>query len=178
MLKRLTAEEKIGLAFFAAAMILAGLWPWLYNRIGIGAILPAALYWLLALGFSIGRGIDAWKDPDAPRRRKVRRMAAIPAAVVAALIVNTALAPGERLAAKLSLAQRQAEMKVAQRKAGWGRAAAIPYVEGTPDGGLALIRYTCGDPAKLLPREHLRLTGERIRACRRIGLDDWLCSYD
>ena len=108
----------------------------------------------------------------------MRAIVVIPLLVVGAKVVDVAIAPGERLAAVASLALRSSEMQTAQRKAGPGRAAAIPYMAGIPDGGAALIRHSGGNPESLPLREHSRLIGETIHNCRGIGRIDWICGYD
>jgi hypothetical protein len=178
LLKRLQPNSRIGLALAASYLLLGACWAWLYNQVWIGALLPYLLYWIVALSCVAGRGIDAAKDPGLTGLASLRAIVVIPLLVVGAKVVDVAIAPGERLAAAASLAVRSGEMQVAQRRAGPGRAAAIHYMEGIPDGGAALIRHSGGNPEALPRREHSRLVGERIYLCLGIGRIDWICWYD
>ena len=178
LLTRLKPNELIGLVLAVIYLLLNAAWAWLYTRFGIGAIVPFLLYWIVAISCVFGRGIDAWNEPGLSRGATMRAILAIPLLVVGAKIVDVAVSPGDRIAAAIALSQRAEEVQLAQIEAGPGRAAAIPYLQGIPDGGVKLIRHAGGDPVRLSAEEQLRLTGERIGGCASIGGDDWICGYD
>lgn len=175
---RLLPEERLALLLGATYLLLDASWWWLYTQVWIGVVILSLLFWILAISFAIGRGIDAWKEPELPRRHRARRIIAMPLTLLAVGSLVWTLAPGARLAAAVSLKLRGEEMRRAQTLVGPGRAAAIPYVECIPDGGIALVRYAGGDPALLPQSEQLRLTYERIQDCKPIGASDWMCWFD
>ena len=178
MLRRLQANTWIGAALAAIYLILCAFWVWLYNRFWIFGGLAFLLFWIVALSTVFGRGIDAAKNPDLSSGAKMRAIIAIPLFLLAAKVVDVEWSLGVRVAARIAIEGRSAELEEAQRKAGAGQAAAIPYMEGVPDGGAALIRYAGGNPAKLAWAEQSRLVGENIYLCRTIGRSDWICWYD
>lgn len=175
---RLLANEWIGLGLALTYLFLGFAFVWLVEQISLFAILLYLLYWIVALACIFGRGVDASEERHLSRAHKVRAILAIPLLVTGAKVVDVAFAPGGRLAAAIALGQRSGEMRAAQREAGPGRAAAIGYQEGIPDGGVKLIRFAAGNPEDLPVEEHLRLTGERIKGCGPLGAEDWICSYD
>jgi hypothetical protein len=98
-------------------------------------------------------------------------------AICAFVLVEYWAAVGSRSMASLYLLSHIEEMEQAQRAAGTGQPAAIEYVEGIPDGGQAIVRSDVL-PSELSQRVQLKLTGERIKRCRRIIRGSWLCSFD
>ncbi|GAA4003191.1 hypothetical protein [Sphingomonas humi] len=177
MLSRLMPEERLALLLGAIYIFLNLIWKELYDRYWIFAAIPHLIFWIVVLAFAIDRAASArHKDHLPPQRR--RAAVAIPLVLGSLWFVETFVGVTPRLLAASSLALRSEEMADAQSKAGPGRAASIPYLEGIPDGGVKIIRYAEGNPKDLSQAEQLRLTGERIHGCKRIGRQDWLCGYD
>ena len=138
-------------------------------------IIPLALLWgsaaLLAL-FNIGFSL---RDGDGVSR-KVRGAVAIPLALTCAIVLSLA-GVGRVVAASAYLYAHRGEMDAAQAEAGPGQPVAMRYLEGVPNGGVAIIRSTV--PPRALPMQvQLRLTGERIKFCRPILFAAYACTYD
>lgn len=54
----------------------------------------------------------------------------------------------------------------------------VIYVDGVPDGGIAIIRSPLSNPTGFTQREMVELTGERIKSCNRLDDRDWACRFD
>ena len=66
MLTRLVAEERIGIGLALLALALGLAWAALYQRFWILSFVPWLLFFIVLLGFALGRGIDAIKDHEPP----------------------------------------------------------------------------------------------------------------
>lgn len=176
-MRRLIPEEKIAIGLTLMAMALGLASAWLYQRLWILALVPSLLFFILFIGFALGRGIDAIKEPDLSRELRWRKGLAIPLLVGGFWVLDYATGLTSRTSALIALSAREDEMREAERAAGPGRPAAIRYIDGIPDGGAAFIRWN-RDPSLLPVGEQIELVGENIHRCRRIGRRDWLCGYD
>tara|TARA_B100001057_G_C22734909_1_gene905399 strand:+ start:140 stop:670 length:531 start_codon:yes stop_codon:yes gene_type:complete len=54
----------------------------------------------------------------------------------------------------------------------------VIYVEGVPDGGIAIIRSPLRNPTGFTQSEMVELTGERIKSCDQLDARDWACRFD
>jgi len=148
---------------------------WMIRSIWVFWLIPLSLLWgtavvlaIFHIGFSLRDGED-WS-------RKVRGAVAVPLALLSIpLLWFTGV--GRVVGASAFLATHRSEMGLAQAKAGSGQSAALPYIEGVFDGGVAII-WSPVPPRSLEVKVQLRLTGERIRACRAILFDAYACNYD
>ncbi|NJC05687.1 hypothetical protein GGQ97_001480 [Sphingomonas kaistensis] len=171
-------EERIGIGLTLVAVALGLGGAYLYQRFWVLSFVPVLLLIIVVIGFAIGKSIDAIKERELPARLRWRKAVAVPLMVGGFWTLDALTGLTSRASALGYLLANQDAMIAAQRDAGPGLAASIPYLQGVPDGGIRIIRHAGGDPADLSQAEHLRLTGERIQGCRRIGRRDWTCSYD
>lgn len=170
--------ERAALFLLTVLVLVRFVWDPLIRSLWVFAFVPLGLAWffglLLAL-FGIGW---AFRDHDRWNHR-LRAAAAMPLALIGALLFSgVASDAGRRTFAGLHLATHQSEMAAAQARAGVGNPASLRYIEGIPDGGVAIIRSSASRPETLPNTEALRLTGERIQRCSTIGGDDYVCEYD
>lgn len=175
---RLLPTERWALFLLSALIALRFVWDPLVRGLWILAFVPLGLAWLVGLLlalFGLGwalRDHDLWHD-------RVRAAAAMPLALILAVLLGgVASDAGRRASAALHLATHDSQMAAAQAREGAGNPALLPYIEGVPDGGVAIIRSSSLRPEELPGSEQLRLTGERIRHCGAIGGDDYVCGYD
>lgn len=146
-----------------------------YRSLWIFGAAMILLIWAFAIGVAIIKCSLALRDPDLRGSIKVRAAAAMPLAVIAALVVGRLIGPP--VEASIYLAFHLDDMHRAQIAAGPNRPAAIHYVEGIPDGGVAIIRSRI-PPNELESDEQVRLAGEDIHRCYRIVPDAWACGFD
>jgi hypothetical protein len=118
--------------------------------------------WVTAPLLAIIHTAGAVRDPEIEGRRRVRAIASAPIAIALVLASKFGLSLGQRLEASAYLMFHRDEMMEAERRAAPGEAAEIKFVEGIPDGGLAIVRWH----------------KEPIRNCRRIWPRAWLCHYN
>jgi len=173
----LLATERTAVVVFCLLVLGAALGAELYRRLWVLALLLTALLWLIALSMMIANLVSAIRDNGLTSRERVRSGAAVPLAIALFLLLSWVAALPERAAASLYLTFHQAQFAVAVSHAGPTQAAAIPYLEGVPDGGVAIVHSPVVRPEQLSQEEQVRLTGERIHRCRRI-VGAWLCGYD
>ena len=167
--------EKVALGLFVILVASVLIHDWMLRTIWVFWLIPLLLMWgtavLLAI-FNIGFGLrdgEGWA-------RKTRGAVAVPLALgCAALLSITGV--GRVVAASAYFYWHHGEMDLAQAKAGPGQPVALPYLEGIPDGGVAIIRSAV--PPRTLPvKVQLRLTGERITFCRPILFGAYACAFD
>ena len=177
MLKRLIPEEKIaiGLTLIAASLGLSG--AFLYQRFWVLSFVPSLLLFIVFLGFAIGKIIDAIKERDLAPARRWRKALVVPFLVGGFWTLDTLTALTSRTSAQAYLFTHRDAMDAAERRAGPGRAVAMRYIEGVPDGGVAIIRSNI-DPTLLPTSEQLGLVNENINRCRPLLGRDWLCGFD
>ncbi|GLR47860.1 hypothetical protein [Sphingomonas astaxanthinifaciens] len=178
MSRRLLPADKVAIGLGLMYLALKIGWAALYDRLWIGAGLIEGLFWILVLAFGLSHFIEAIRSAEPGLASRWRTAVSLPIVMTGLVLLNGATAAPARLSAALSLAARSSEMHFAEKAAGPGRAAAMPWVEGIPDGGVAIVRYASGNPVDLAMNEQLRLTGERIRHCRTIGPNEYICGYD
>jgi len=173
--KTLKSGERVALGLFALLVLSIMIHDWMIRSIWVLWYVPLALLGgsgvLLAV-FNFGVGLrDGLDWPD-----KLRSALAVPLALIGAALLSV-LGVGRVLEASVFLIANQANMEVAQPEAGPGQPAALRYIEGVPDGGVAIIRSPV--PPRALPvKVQMRLTGERIRTCRPILFAAYPCTYD
>lgn len=177
MLKRLIPEERIGIGLALVALALGLAWATLYQRFWILSFLPWLLFFIVLIGFALGRGIDAVKDRDLPSNIRWRKGLAIPLIVGGVLMLDTLTERTFETSARLFLWTHQDELDAAEPKAGPGRPVALQFIQGVPDGGVAMIRSKV-DPTRLDDGWHRWLVSEPINECRKLRGRDWLCWFD
>lgn len=55
---------------------------------------------------------------------------------------------------------------------------AVIYLEGIPDGGVAIVRSPGRNPEGFSQAVMIDLTGERIKSCKPLNDTDWACHFD
>lgn len=177
MLNRLIPEEKIGigLALMAASLGLAE--GYLYQRFWVLSVIPGLLLFIVFMGLAIGKTIDAIKDCDLPSSRRWRKALAVPLLVGGFWVLDGLTGLTSRTSAQAFVFAHRDAMIAAERKAGPGEAVAMRYLEGIPDGGVAIIRAD-HDPSRLPTPRQVDLVGEDINRCRPLLGRDWLCRFD
>lgn len=167
--------ERIASVLFAVLIASILIHDWMIRAMWVYWLIALALIWgvaaLLAIfniGFSLRDG-EGWV-------RKVRGAVAIPLAVICAALMSMT-GVGRVVAASAFHLVHRAELDRAQAQAGFGAPVALNFIEGIPDGGVAIIRSSV-PPVNLPVRVQLRLTGERIRFCRPIIFAAYACNYD
>lgn len=175
MKSRLLPSERIAIVVLAVLMVPTFFSATLYRAFWfLGPLL--LLLWGLALLIAVFHVGFALKDPHDGTAARLRAALAVPASVAVATALHLGVALGPRVEASAYLLSHSAGMDAAQREAGAGQPAALPYLEGVPDGGQAIIRSS--EPPNNLPgEEQYRLTAGRITGCDRIIPDAWLCRY-
>jgi len=174
---RLLPAERTAVVIFCLLLLGAALRAELYRRLWVLSLLPIGLLWLIALSLTVANLVSAVRDDGLTRAERMRKGAALPSAMVLFLLLSWVAALPERAAASVYLAMHKLELAAAIGQAGPEQAAAIPYIEGVPDGGVAIVHSPVVRPDRLSQEEQSRLTSERIRGCRRI-IGGWLCDYD
>lgn len=166
--------ERLALLLFVLLFLFAGAQAWLYQRIWVGVLMLDVIVLLIVAGWTCLAVVEAFRRYDTVMVR-LRAAAAIPLAGVAAFLLAPLAARG---AAHVYLLQHQAELGAIRRKAPPGAAIAFPYLEGIPDGGVAIIDSPRGRPEALAQRVQLELTGERITGCSTLRGTIYLCNFD
>ncbi|UUR08062.1 hypothetical protein [Sphingomonas glaciei] len=177
MMARLIPEEKIGIGLTLLAMALGLAGAYLYQRFWILSFIPFLLLFIVFLGFAIGKIIDATKDRDLAPSLRWRKALAVPLMVGGFWAVDGLTALTSRTSAQAFLFSHREAMNAAERKVGPGQAVAMRYLEGIPDGGVAIIRSDL-EPTRLPVQRQLELVGENMNRCRPLLGRDWLCGYD
>lgn len=177
MLRALIPEEKIGIGLTLVAIVLGLSWAFLYQRLWVLSLLPSLLLFIVFMGFAIGKSIDANKEPELPVRLRWRKALAIPFMVGGFWTLDALTGLTSRVSAQAFLLANRDAMTAAEQKAGPGRAVAMRYVEGIPDGGVAIIRSDL-NPTLLPTSEQRGLVNENISCCRPLLGRDWLCGFD
>lgn len=171
---RLLAAEKYAIFAFLLLCLLNFADAEIYSRFWVLGMGVVALVWVIVLIVAVASVIWAFKDHHPPLDA-LRAAAAMPIAIVVA-ILTAPLATW--CAGLLYLNLHESEFVSARLSAPPGTAAAIPYIQGIPDGGVAIIETRGFRPETLPQTEMLRLTGERIKRCRPLRGDYYLCGYD
>jgi hypothetical protein len=177
MLKRLIPEEKIGIGLTLMAVSLGLAGAYLYQRFWVLSFIPILLLFLVFLGFTIGKIIDAIKDRDLSPSLRWRKALAVPLMVGGFWLVDGLTGFTSVASAQAFVFAHRDAMLAAEQKAGPGEAVAMRYLDGVPDGGVAIIRANL-DPTKLPTKRQLKLVGENINRCRPLFGRDWLCGFD
>jgi hypothetical protein len=177
VLRTLIPEEKIGIGLTLVAIVLGLSWAFLYQRFWVLSFLPSLLFFIVFIGFAIGKSIDAIKEPELSAGLRWRKALAVPLMVGGFWMLDALTGLTSRVSAQAFLLADPDAMKAAEQKAGPGRAVAMPYIEGIPDSGVAIIRSDL-DPTLLPTSEQRGLVNENINGCRPLLGRDWLCSFD
>ena len=167
--------ERIAATLFVLLMSSVLIDDWMLRRLWVFWKIPLAILWASALIFAVIYVGVSLRDGEG-WARKVRGAVAIPLVMAGAALLLLSGA-GRVVAASVFLFAHGEEMEIAQARAGPGQAVAIPYLEGVPDGGVAIIRSAIS-PGALPVHVQMRLTGERIRSCRPILFAAFVCGYD
>jgi hypothetical protein len=156
--------ERVALGLSVLLIVSILIHDWMIRSIWIFWLIPLVLLWgsgLLLAVFNFWFGLRDGQDVP----RKLRGALAVPAAVLCATLVSLS-GVGQVVAASAFLAAHRSDMAQAEAKAGPGQPAALRYIEGVPDGGVAIIRSPV--PPRTLPvKVQLRLTGERFAPAGR-----------
>lgn len=177
MLKRLIPEEKIGLGLTLVAVSLGLAEAYLYQRFWVLSGIPSLLLFIVFLGFTIGKTIDAIKDRDLLPSLRWRKALAVPLMVGGFWLLDGLTGFTSFASAQAFVFKHRDAMLVAEQKAGPGQAVAMRYLDGIPDGGVAIIRANL-EPTRLPTKRQLELVGENINRCRPLLGRDWLCGFD
>lgn len=177
MLSRLIPEERTALFMVLVALVIGLSWATIYRLYWILSFIPWLLFYMVFLGFTVGKALDAFWDRDLTRGLRWRKALAVPLIVGSFMVFDGVTKLTSRTSAYLFLWTHEDELDAAERKAGIGRPAVLPYLKGVPDSGSAIIRSSI-DPTKLARRRQQWLVSGTILSCHRLRRHDWLCSYD
>lgn len=172
----LLPPERVAIAAFVLLFATTFLWAALYRWLWfVGPLLILAIWFTVAVIALFNLGF-AFRDPYPSWRQRLRAAAAIPLAISLVLLVNATVAIGPRVEASVYLKLHASEMERAEAAAAPSRPAVIPYVEGVPDGGQAILRSE-RNPMLLAEKTRNALVDGDMRVCRRIIGAAWLCSF-
>jgi hypothetical protein len=177
VLRTLIPEEKIGIVLTLIAIVLGLSWAFLYQRFWVLSFLPSLLFFIVFIGFAVGKSIDAIKEPEVPAGLRWRKALAIPLMVGGFWTLDALTGLTSRASAYAFLWTHGDELAAAERLAGPGRPVALPYIQDVPDSGVAIIRSDV-EPTRLSDRQQRWLVSEPINKCRRLQQRDWQCWYD
>jgi hypothetical protein len=166
-------EEKIAIAVFALLFVLAFAQVELYRRFWVLGVLGSGLIWFVVIAWAVVRIPEALHRHDAATMR-FRSVATIPMAILAAWLLSPAAEWG---AVYLHLLTHQYELDAARAQAGPGKAVSIRYIEGVPDGGVAIIDSPLVRPEALTPNEKVRLTNGNMQSCWRLRGTIYACGF-
>ena len=168
-------SQRVALGVFAVLTLTILLHDSMVRWISILWLIPLVIVWGIALLLAVFHIFFALREEEG-WRRKSRAALAVPAAIILAVSLSVS-GVGRVISASAYLFVHRDEMARAQIEAGPGMPAAMRYIEGVPDGGVAIIR-SLTHPLALPVKTQIALTGERIRGCRRILFDAFACPYD
>ncbi|WP_448659420.1 hypothetical protein ACPVPU_02900 [Sphingomonas sp. CJ99] len=178
-LSPLTANEKTSLvllALFCPIYLIGDAIRIEIAGVGISAAMILwYIFWALALfGAFCGAVAALVLKPDrhpSPVRQMAGRFLPI-AALLLAIILTLTLGEVIEMNRKLAFA-------AAHEQALSGPAPkAVTYVEGIPDGGVAIVRSPGRNPVTFDQSLMVDLTGERIRSCNALDDRNWSCHFD
>ena len=173
---KLNSGEWSALAIFQMLFLITTSWAWLYRNLW-ALMLPLVLILICAaVLIAAVKAREVYCDEDLLPNAKVRTIALLVGAILLPLL-SFGSGFGSQAEASAYLITHLDEMAEAQRGTAPGKPAKIDFLHGIPDGGLAIIRWD-RKPTELSQQEQVSLTGERIKGCRRIIPDAWLCSFD
>jgi hypothetical protein len=164
--------ERVALVMFVLLLLGAFLYDPVYRALWIlGAALIVGM-WVLAGIFAIFGLVFAFSDV-APALPRLRTAVAVPIALAAALLLSRPVFDAGRWTfGYLHLRWNEDAYRDQLRRD--GSPMAFRYVEGIPDGGVAIVHSR----GPLAPDQSWALIGEPIRRCDRLRGDFHLCSFD
>ena len=170
---KLEAVEWTALASAALLLSLRFFSDWLYIEFWFLGALLTFVVWVVAglvAVFSIGWAFDGHEHP-------VRRGLAMPLTLLLVFFLSHPVGSFGRLVfARMEIAENR-HLIEAEAALNPGRAISIPYIDGIPDGGVAIIRSAV-DPRSLPAEERMRLVGETMHHCSSVKEGYFACSYD